>query len=148
MPPRAVKCAHKQCTALQLDGIPQRHAAPAQGDCHQKELSPRKYVNTIMDLREQVSREWVGNSELIARENAEHWRHHLAMVTNCTDPEAGLQNGDQNQGGNEREVSIEEASIAEVFIASSWVRRCSQNFCDGEQAIEVHTAVMHCVAFW
>eukprot|EP00277_Geminigera_cryophila_P037770 CAMPEP_0173103212 /NCGR_PEP_ID=MMETSP1102-20130122/38187_1 /TAXON_ID=49646 /ORGANISM="Geminigera sp., Strain Caron Lab Isolate" /LENGTH=397 /DNA_ID=CAMNT_0013997847 /DNA_START=121 /DNA_END=1314 /DNA_ORIENTATION=- len=78
-------------------------------------LSPRKYVNTIMDLREQVSREWVGDLELIARENAEHWRHHLAMVTNGTDPEIGLQHRLIQPSDTDSSLRLDNYDLLEKF---------------------------------
>jgi len=58
---------------------------------HEATISPRKLSSTIMELRAQVSDEWLHDLQLIARENEEHWRHHLAIVTNGTDPEMALQ---------------------------------------------------------
>lgn len=58
---------------------------------HEATVSPGKLVKTIMELRQQVSNEWRHDLELIAKENAEHWRHHLAIVTNGTDPDIALQ---------------------------------------------------------
>jgi len=54
-------------------------------------VSPRKLTNTIMELRMEVSKEWEQDLQLIVRENAEHWRHHVALVTNGTDADEGLQ---------------------------------------------------------
>lgn len=58
---------------------------------HTSTVSPRKITNNIMEMRALISKEWVQDLQNIARENEEHWRHHLAMVTNGTDPEQGLQ---------------------------------------------------------
>jgi hypothetical protein len=56
---------------------------------HTTTIAPRKLTNTILELRAQVSSEWAQDLQLIARENEEHWRHHLAMITNGTDPLQG-----------------------------------------------------------
>eukprot|EP00960_Hanusia_phi_P041253 754904-Hanusia_phi.AAC.2 len=51
-------------------------------------LKPRKAAIAIMELREHIASEWQKDLQLVARENAEHWRHHLAKVQhNGTDPE-------------------------------------------------------------
>jgi len=54
-------------------------------------VSPRALSATILELRGVLSSEWSQDLQLIAQENAEHWRHHLAVLTNGTDPEAALQ---------------------------------------------------------
>jgi len=51
-------------------------------------IRPRKAAIAIMELREHIAGEWQKDLQLVARENAEHWRHHLAKVQhNGTDPE-------------------------------------------------------------
>jgi len=51
-------------------------------------IQPNEMAKTLMGLRATLSKEWVADLQLISLENAELWRHHLAMVTNQTDPES------------------------------------------------------------
>lgn len=57
---------------------------------YEERVEPRDLAMTLLDWRADLSKEWLADLELIPQENAEAWRHHLAMVQNASDPD--LQN--------------------------------------------------------
>lgn len=87
-------------------------------------ISPRKISANVMEMRALISKEWVKDLEKIARENEEHWRHHLAVITNGTDVAQQLQHRFIEPSDDDTALRLDNYDLLEKFcthVASTQV---------------------------
>ena len=87
-------------------------------------ISPRKISANVMEMRALISKEWVKDLANIARENEEHWRHHLAVITNGTDVAQQLQHRFIEPSDDDTALRLDNYDLLEKFcthVASTQV---------------------------